>query len=524
MGDLLRDQALQLLDNMKEWKRRLDGARNVGESSAAGEADWVAKRIGEAVGRLADVLAGGVFEFTHYGQTGEREHAAYHGRSDQLASGRIVRSGRLAAWRFRDGSLVLDSPSGRFVVADRDVAALRTLASQAEDVSEPEIARLNRMLDEKSAIIERAHDNIAALKLTASENASIFSTVHDALERAGVKTAAVTFMQGIEFMKGIDALAKERDTLRAAANRTSCNENGHAVNAETLECWHCGAKFVSSREFRNAETDIAVATAEGVRVSRLCGEQGSKIANLKRLLDENVVEYNKIKNELATRTKTAADLLQSESDLRYQVRSLTEKLASVAPGMDADAAQLPADEGVPLADLPADLREEIADDLQAMDVAEAKRQLANCTTMPSSTALARALIAKIRKKYDQDVVQGIVDDLIRTKQTGADLHGLSQGEKEFVILSRVFVADEIHAMRVTARNAAVEHPAHYGGADNPYEVIKVIKAWGLGFCDGNAAKYLARAGKKDPRKRVEDLKKARFYLDLLVKNLEGDAP
>lgn len=43
---------------------------------------------------------------------------------------------------------------------------------------------------------------------------------------------------------------------------------------------------------------------------------------------------------------------------------------------------------------------------------------------------------------------------------------------------------------------AVDHPAHYGGQDNPFEVIKVIDAWSLGFCLGNAVKYIARAGKK----------------------------
>lgn len=58
---------------------------------------------------------------------------------------------------------------------------------------------------------------------------------------------------------------------------------------------------------------------------------------------------------------------------------------------------------------------------------------------------------------------------------------------------------------------AVDHPAHYGGKDNVYEAIKVIEAWGLGFCLGNAVKYLARAGKKGSR--VEDLRKARWYLD-----------
>jgi len=57
----------------------------------------------------------------------------------------------------------------------------------------------------------------------------------------------------------------------------------------------------------------------------------------------------------------------------------------------------------------------------------------------------------------------------------------------------------------------VNHPAHYtlGGV----EVIDAIEAWQLGFCLGNAVKYIARAGKKDPAKTLEDLKKARWYLD-----------
>ena len=59
---------------------------------------------------------------------------------------------------------------------------------------------------------------------------------------------------------------------------------------------------------------------------------------------------------------------------------------------------------------------------------------------------------------------------------------------------------------------AVNHPEHYGGADNPYEAIKVIKAWNLDFCLGNTVKYISRAGKKDPKKRIEDLRKALWYL------------
>lgn len=60
---------------------------------------------------------------------------------------------------------------------------------------------------------------------------------------------------------------------------------------------------------------------------------------------------------------------------------------------------------------------------------------------------------------------------------------------------------------------SVNHPKHYGGKENPYEAIKVIEAWELGFCLGNVVKYLSRAGKKDPTKELEDLKKAQWYLE-----------
>ncbi len=59
--------------------------------------------------------------------------------------------------------------------------------------------------------------------------------------------------------------------------------------------------------------------------------------------------------------------------------------------------------------------------------------------------------------------------------------------------------------------AAVNHPAHY--TSGGIEVIDAIEAWGLGFCLGNAVKYIARAGKKDAMKTREDLEKARWYLD-----------
>lgn len=66
----------------------------------------------------------------------------------------------------------------------------------------------------------------------------------------------------------------------------------------------------------------------------------------------------------------------------------------------------------------------------------------------------------------------------------------------------------------------VEHPAHYQG--NGLEAIDVIEAFGLGFCLGNAVKYVLRAGKK--RDALTDLKKARWYLDREIRRLESTTP
>lgn len=68
---------------------------------------------------------------------------------------------------------------------------------------------------------------------------------------------------------------------------------------------------------------------------------------------------------------------------------------------------------------------------------------------------------------------------------------------------------------------AVRHPAHYGG-DTTYEAIKVIRAWGLGFETGSALKYICRAGKKPGADYIEDLEKAKFYLQAEIDRIRED--
>lgn len=298
---------------------------------------------------------------------------------------------------------------------------------------------------------------------------------------------------------------REIDIFRSAVRRVL---DKHGVDTSV---WPAQAASVVALEavdwqaesVKVADAWIALEQERSIAVADLQAE----VVRLNRMLDEKsrIIEAQAYKIEQAT-----------NPHVKHAETRLDDIIAS--------ASQLPPDEGIPFNELPDDLRT----DMQAMDVAEAKSQLAS----DEGLKVARVLVAKLRKKYDQDVVQGIVDDLIRTKQTGAGLYGLSPGEKEFVCLSRVHIADDPtpripvffsgHQPPVQddpAVPSAVDHPAHYGGADNPYEAIKVIEAWNLEFCTGSAVKYIARAGKKDATKLVEDLQKAVWYLRRRIEQL-----
>ena len=75
-------------------------------------------------------------------------------------------------------------------------------------------------------------------------------------------------------------------------------------------------------------------------------------------------------------------------------------------------------------------------------------------------------------------------------------------------------------MAVIEKNDAVNHPSHY--TSGGIETIDFIEAKELGFCLGNAVKYIARAGKKDKNKTIEDLEKAKWYIDRRIQELQLD--
>lgn len=66
---------------------------------------------------------------------------------------------------------------------------------------------------------------------------------------------------------------------------------------------------------------------------------------------------------------------------------------------------------------------------------------------------------------------------------------------------------------------AVNHPSHYNRGK--IEVIDFITDQGFNYARGNAVKYISRAGHKSPDTEIEDLEKARFYIDYEIKRLKA---
>ena len=66
----------------------------------------------------------------------------------------------------------------------------------------------------------------------------------------------------------------------------------------------------------------------------------------------------------------------------------------------------------------------------------------------------------------------------------------------------------------------IDHPAYYN--TGTLEVIDAIEGLGLNYHLGNALKYIARAGKKDPNKTEVDLLKAVWYINRYIELLRKE--
>lgn len=72
---------------------------------------------------------------------------------------------------------------------------------------------------------------------------------------------------------------------------------------------------------------------------------------------------------------------------------------------------------------------------------------------------------------------------------------------------------------VVPKHDPVNHPSHYT-AYQGLEIIDLTEQ--LNFNRGNAVKYISRAGLKPSVIELEDLKKARWYIDREIKRIGGE--
>lgn len=98
---------------------------------------------------------------------------------------------------------------------------------------------------------------------------------------------------------------------------------------------------------------------------------------------------------------------------------------------------------------------------------------------------------------------------------------MSKSKKPLTIKQVAEAAQRLQTAEASSSKEAVNHPSHYlrGGM----EAIDVIEAFALNFRVGNCVKYLLRAGYKNtgPQCKLEDLRKARWYLDREIAAIEG---
>ena len=102
------------------------------------------------------------------------------------------------------------------------------------------------------------------------------------------------------------------------------------------------------------------------------------------------------------------------------------------------------------------------------------------------------------------------DQFAQCPECGVDLEVIREGE----VLER-----NLDTAKFFTKPDVVANPAHYANTGK-IQPIEYINDHNLNFNRGNVIKYVSRAGHKDQNKELEDLEKARQYLDFEINRLK----
>lgn len=127
---------------------------------------------------------------------------------------------------------------------------------------------------------------------------------------------------------------------------------------------------------------------------------------------------------------------------------------------------------------------------------------------------------KSKKEVEEEAKMTTVDsketvDRQKEDSNKTEERHIEDSSKEAV---QVPTAEHMNKMYGNIKHDAVNHPSHY--TRGKIEVIDFIEDQQLPYHLGNVIKYIARAGYKGDK--LEDLKKARWYLDRYINEVMGN--
>lgn len=129
----------------------------------------------------------------------------------------------------------------------------------------------------------------------------------------------------------------------------------------------------------------------------------------------------------------------------------------------------------------------------------------------------KTCIHPMRMHISSGCYQSVPSDLYLDESCGCTVPGLQTDD---VLNGRESVnsyRERVGKMEEAPDN--VNHPSHY----NQYKGVEVIDLTEqMNFNRGNAVKYICRAGFKDPEKELEDLEKAKWYLDREINRIKEE--
>lgn len=118
-----------------------------------------------------------------------------------------------------------------------------------------------------------------------------------------------------------------------------------------------------------------------------------------------------------------------------------------------------------------------------------------------------------KKQKEKDIVVTLANRVPKKKEVDVTLDNMVAKREEVDVTLANMIAKTLEEPEVkVVEEDAINHPSHY--TRGKIEVIDFIEDQQLPYHLGNVIKYIARAGYKGDK--LEDLKKARWYLDRYI--------